>query len=1193
MYPVIRNSSKISMQGYRSMLDTVEEIASYIREITESDYRDSMVAKSQVTASAIRVGGILDDEFSLFSETDRNLISYAYAVLDLGLRLYELDASADESRLAFEASASALESVLTKIDCRDEQNKFIQIMAASSYHLARYSARASCLVSFLVSSEELTLMEKILVNLMCRNITRVRDDVLMYRISDKGSDKSISNLINSELSNGDKESADEGKEDLLMECINISITDSYCSSMSMFVLGVERGEKSLIEEAKYTLKIGLGVCNDLNLVSQWWIHRISIHLIGDLWANTYHEKLPDHFVGSDSTEWAYLRELFIAISYRKKRSEIDLWPSQVKAAKRAIDQNDDLVVSLPTSSGKTRIAEICILRCVSERRRVIFVTPLRALAAQTERTLKSVFNLLGKPVSRYYDGSGFGYDERKKYQNYDILIMTPEKLDFAVRYDKSILDDVGLLVFDEGHMINLDMRGIQYESLIQRLLRRPDAHTRRIVCLSAVLPDGNGIDDFVNWIRGDQIGSPVEVDWQPTQQRFGEVIWQDSHAKLLIHADKENREVENYITGFVPPSYSPPRGRRYKMFPRGQRELCIAVAWKLIEQDQIVLIYCPRRDSVERIAENIVELYDREALKPISNFNESDVESATSIGCEWFGSNSGITKCLRLGVGVHHAGLPKSYLREMERLIENRKIKAIITSPTLAQGVNLPVTSVVFNSIYRYNKSKKRTHPIDPIEFRNVVGRAGRAHVDSQGVVLYPMFDKINKKETDWNSLVDSDKSYRLESCLVKLVANLLNLMSDLVDNEIFEEYVSNSTYDWDSFDREFENIGDADRRKEWKDHLSMLDTMILSLIGDRDLQLEDIASALDGALRSSLWNRYFEHHTRENEREYREVILSRCRYAWNRVSSRQRKNYFFMGVGFDVGQMLDKVEEDVRMHMKSFGTRIKHGDYEDAAETLIDIAKIIFKIFPFEKKYSLKEWKKTASAWFLGNSIYEVEYSEDSDVSEFIENEIIFKLSWVIDMFERRLARDLETDIEGIPYGDNDMYELASNAAKCGTFNMSASILIRMGFDIRSAAIKAAVQTKANFVNEDGFRIWLKSSEVTSAATNPNWPTRESHDLWRRFYTDMSINRNSVWVRERYFEPVMWRGKKPDGDVPLQIYDKEGCPFVLSKTGEIVGTLFRATDPKRIGLTLVRSIYNSDKVFIRYIGPDRLWAPR
>jgi len=71
------------------------------------------------------------------------------------------------------------------------------------------------------------------------------------------------------------------------------------------------------------------------------------------------------------------------------------------------------------------------------------------------------------------------------------VIATPEKLDFALRSDPSLIDDVGLIVLDEGHMIGPSEREIRYETLVQRLLRRADAAERRIVCLSAVLPSGD------------------------------------------------------------------------------------------------------------------------------------------------------------------------------------------------------------------------------------------------------------------------------------------------------------------------------------------------------------------------------------------------------------------------------------------------------------------------------------------------------------------------------------------------------------------------------------------------------------------------------------------------------------------------------------------------------------------------------
>jgi replicative superfamily II helicase len=95
------------------------------------------------------------------------------------------------------------------------------------------------------------------------------------------------------------------------------------------------------------------------------------------------------------------------------------------------------------------------------------VTPLRALSAQTESTLQRSFGPLGKTISALYGGVS-GFDEDAIRQRH-IVVATPEKLDFALKNDPCLLDDVGLLVFDEGHMIGLSEREVRYEVQIQRL----------------------------------------------------------------------------------------------------------------------------------------------------------------------------------------------------------------------------------------------------------------------------------------------------------------------------------------------------------------------------------------------------------------------------------------------------------------------------------------------------------------------------------------------------------------------------------------------------------------------------------------------------------------------------------------------------------------------------------------------------
>jgi len=166
-----------------------------------------------------------------------------------------------------------------------------------------------------------------------------------------------------------------------------------------------------------------------------------------------------------------------------------LWPSQLEAAERATNLSDNLIVSLPTSAGKTRIAEICALMTLSVNKRVLILTPLRALSAQMERIFRKTFLPHGFKVSSLYGSSGMAPADEDTFRKSEIVISTPEKLDFALRCDSTLISDIGLIILDEGHLIGPSGRELRFEVLVQRLLRRADANTRRIVCLSAILPE--------------------------------------------------------------------------------------------------------------------------------------------------------------------------------------------------------------------------------------------------------------------------------------------------------------------------------------------------------------------------------------------------------------------------------------------------------------------------------------------------------------------------------------------------------------------------------------------------------------------------------------------------------------------------------------------------------------------------------
>ena len=90
----------------------------------------------------------------------------------------------------------------------------------------------------------------------------------------------------------------------------------------------------------------------------------------------------------------------------------------------------------------------------------------------------------------------------------------------------------------------------------------PMRRRRRIVCLSAILPDGDQLDDFAGWLRRDHPGDLIKHDWRPTRLRFGEVVWSYPTARLNLRVGDERPWVPRFLTGAAPPRWIPPKRRR-------------------------------------------------------------------------------------------------------------------------------------------------------------------------------------------------------------------------------------------------------------------------------------------------------------------------------------------------------------------------------------------------------------------------------------------------------------------------------------------------------------------------------------------------------------------------------------------------------------------------------------------------------
>ncbi|MBB0993361.1 hypothetical protein G6010_01015 [Dietzia sp. SLG510A3-3B2-2] len=488
-------------------------------------------------------------------------------------------------------------------------------------------------------------------------------------------------------------------------------------------------------------------------------------------------------------------------------------------------------------------------------------------------------------------------------------------------------------------MIGADEREVRYEVQVQRLLRRSDAGTRRIICLSAILPEGDEVEDFVNWLTDDQPNGLIASSWRPTKLRYGEVIWRDDRARLSIIVGDEEPFVPKFLEPFVPPI-----GSRRTPFPKNQQELTLATAWRFVDDGQTVLIFCPRKNSVNAFAKVIVDLHGRGALRSVFDGDPGDLAAALTIGAEWFGREHPILACLRLGVAIHHGSLPAPYRREIERLLQRGVLKVTVSSPTLAQGLNLSASALVVHSLWGVRRK------ITASEFRNIVGRAGRAFVDSVGLVVHPIFEKIPRGRRDWRQLVENTALRDMESGLLKLMASLLSRMQaklGVEDLDALLDYVA-GTAAWDYPEVAAETDEEAEyARTAWRSQLASLDNALLSLLSDSEVAEEGIEGALDEVLASSLWARSLTRRQEPVQAALRAGLTARTRSLWSQSTPAQRRGYFLAGVGLETGRQLDEHASDLEQYLHDADQGIVNGDDQAAIDALTSFSMIAFSIYP------------------------------------------------------------------------------------------------------------------------------------------------------------------------------------------------------------------------------------------------------
>lgn len=1065
-----------------------DRIRATLDELIHPDARGRLLARGTARGMVWRGGELPKEAHKFPPELTPDLLDFGYGVLALALELRDENRKrSPESRYQtteyFRVASEALESAARHGSADDLTRGRHLVVCAAALHLAGFAARAYSVLSRAMLDVNLSSAERALGFLIRRELAPLREHIITWLADPKHSDDAVALRL-----------ADEEDEFDSDDAIAVAVMAAFHRNLGRADTALMYGDFELMRAAERGFDELVEACVEARNVSLWWVTTLTAHLWNDLWDATLHQLLPLKPTG-DATNWPLKRSEFIAQMAVRSPPQLDLWPSQLEAARRAIDPTDPLVIALPTSAGKTRIAELCILRALADSKRCVYVTPLRALSAQVERVLARTFVPLGASVSSLYGSAGTTTIDANTLGKADVVVATPEKLDFAIRQDPDVLTDVGLIVFDEGHMIGLGSREIRYEVLIQRLLRRTDAKERRIVCLSAMF---NALDpnfqDFGEWLRADAPGSPVNANWRPTRRRTAILDWAwSSNSGRLEFIGDEEAYVPHFVRGQA--AIKPKR----KPFPGDDRELCIAAADKFIEEGHTVLIYAPQRSLIEPMAEDFEDLAKRGYLKWVKAPAESELKVPLALGREWLGEDHPAVLALKVGVGTHHAGLPRPFQLAVERLLDARKLKVVVASPTLAQGVDLACSVLIFRTLDRFDAKSGGQAPISPAEFANVLGRAGRAFVDVEGIAVLPNFKggstRRNRTKT-FHELLSGVEGQLLASGLVQLVSQLIAWLSQLLDvpHDKFADFVLNQHDLWDdaALTEEGETDEDDEAVRTLPDFLADLDVALFTLIDPLDAPIEKAAGLLDEILKGSLWERTLKRP--EYPPEAAEVLRSRAQWLWRKTTPAQRTACYRSGLGSKPGIFLYQRLDTFVGQLADWHAAIQAGKAEDAAKAAIAFAAALFEEPFFSVKTLPEKWEELLAGWIAGTAFADLlsgrKPRDRQRAQAFIQDGVIYKMVWAAEAVRVQAISAQHPRAEEL--GDGPALALTH-----GTPSIPAALVCQSGYASRTGAVHATRKLDAAFVNLDGLEVW-RATHAVDLARPEFWGTEDQHTLWR-----------------------------------------------------------------------------------------------
>jgi len=486
--------------------------------------------------------------------------------------------------------------------------------------------------------------------------------------------------------------------------------------------------------------------------------------------------------GTNASEWnSFLQKLAQTRPY--------LWENHFEAVHSGfLDSGNSAVLTFPTGAGKTTVAELKIASAVMSGRSVLYLVPTHALEDQINRDLKILFDNINSDTLEI----GAEFTDFTSQNLETINVMTPERCLTLLTMNPESFENIGLVVFDEFHLVNgrmnrLDKRSLDAMYCLLRLFTEtPEAD---FLLISAMVENGGEIASWIMNVTGRNCEA-FNSSWKPTRQLQGCIIYPKNEIEKL---DTVIKKVQATHTG-----KTVPKALKDQIYATPYQIYSLHNKWDSSKSDDFyirrlfskklrleVSPYYRITSNRNLVAAELAAFFVKAGMKTLVFVNNPVVAKSTArylhglldestINYDLFRKqNIRIINSLEMELGnlsysyfnpdyqvsVHHGLLLPAERLLNESLFKSKDgINSIIATATLAQGINLPAEVVIIAGDDRFDEDTEGSEKLLAHEILNAAGRAGRAGTAAQGIVLLIpgqiiTFEDKSEAPRDWMML--------------------------------------------------------------------------------------------------------------------------------------------------------------------------------------------------------------------------------------------------------------------------------------------------------------------------------------------------------------------------------------------------------------------------------------------------------